>query len=272
MKSSTVQRVLFLLIPVNKDLKQIHIWERQKYCQFRLIKTFRKVLFYSTVLGNRTIYGSWDMKCTRQNCFAILGHFLLFYSPNSLKNKSLKKYLKKKKKRLEISSFYTSVPKTIIIGYTVLEIWHVTGVIVIFHFGLYFSILPPPPKQPKKWKIQKMKKKHVNIIILHKCTKNHDHMLCCSWDMLCDRCNCYFSFWVIFCPFNPLRAQKIKISKNEKVPGDTIILHKCAKNNNHMLYSPFLQWPLTAPKMKFQRNEKKPRDIIILHMYTRNYD
>ena len=140
MKSSTVQRVLFLLIPVNKDLKQIHIWERQKYCQFRLIKTFRKVLFYSTVLGNRTIYGSWDMKCTRQNCFAILGHFLLFYSPNSLKNKSLKKYLKKK-------------------------------------------------KTPG------------DIIILHKCTKNHNHRLYRSWDMARDGCNCYFSFWAILFHF-----------------------------------------------------------------------
>ena len=30
-----------------------------------------------------------------------------------------------------------------IIGYTVPEIWHVTDVIVIFHFGLYFSLLPP---------------------------------------------------------------------------------------------------------------------------------
>ena len=31
-----------------------------------------------------------------------------------------------------------------------------------------------------------------------------------------DRCNCYFSFWAIFCPFTPLTAQKIKTLKNEK--------------------------------------------------------
>ena len=122
--------------------------------------------------------------------------------------------------------------------HTVLEIWHVTGVIVIFHFGLYFSILPPPPKQPKKWKNQKMKKKHGNIIILHKCTKNHDHMLCCSWDMVCDRCN-YFSFWVIFCPFTSLTAPKMKISKKmKKKPGDIISLHSCTKTHDHMLYFP----------------------------------
>ena len=32
-----------------------------------------------------------------------------------------------------------------------------------------------------------------DIIILHKCTKNHDHMLYCFWDMARDGCNCYFS-------------------------------------------------------------------------------
>ena len=35
------------------------------------------------------------------------------------------------------------------------------------------------------------------------------------WDMVHDRCN-YFSFWVIFCPFNPLTAQKLKIFKKWK--------------------------------------------------------
>ena len=33
--------------------------------------------------------------------------------------------------------------RLMIIGYTVPEIWHVTDVIVIFHSGLHFSLLPP---------------------------------------------------------------------------------------------------------------------------------
>ena len=41
--------------------------------------------------------------------------------------------------------FYTSVPKIMIIGYTVPEIWHVTDVIVLFYFGLFFAFLPSPP-------------------------------------------------------------------------------------------------------------------------------
>ena len=74
---------------------------------------------------------------------SVIFHFWLFFAllpPNLPKKWKLKK---KEKKSLEISSFYTSVPKIIIICYTVPEIWHVTDVIVIFQFGLFFALLPP---------------------------------------------------------------------------------------------------------------------------------
>ena len=61
-----------------------------------------------------------------------------------------------------------------------------------------------------------MKKTPGDIIILHRYTKNSYHMLFCSWDMVCDGCNCYFSFWAIFSPFNPLTAQKKKSSEKWK--------------------------------------------------------
>ena len=67
-----------------------------------------------------------------------------------------------------------------------------------------------------------------DIIILQKCTKNHDHMLYCSCDMAHDRCNCYFSFWAIFCSFNPLPAQKIKRKKKEKKSCEIPSLYTCA--------------------------------------------
>ena len=47
-------------------------------------------------------------------------------------------------------SFYTSVPKTMIIWYTVPEIWHEADVIDIFHFGLFFALLPPQLAQKMK--------------------------------------------------------------------------------------------------------------------------
>ena len=59
-----------------------------------------------------------------------------------------------------------------------------------------------PPKNQKYQNIEKLKKITWDIIIFHKCTKNHDQMLYYCWDMACNRCNCYFSFWTIFCTFN----------------------------------------------------------------------
>ena len=77
------------------------------------------------------------------------------------------------------------------------------------------------------WKnFEKMRKKPGDIIVLQKCTKNHVHMLYCSWDMAQDGCNCYFSFWAI--------CWKIKIKKKKKMkttPGDIIILGKCTIND-----------------------------------------
>ena len=63
-------------------------------------------------------------------------------------------------------------------------------------------------------------------------------MLCCSWDVAHDECNCYFSFWTIFfpfCPPNSLKNENFNKKKVIKTPGD-IILHKCTKNHDHMQY------------------------------------
>ena len=84
----------------------------------------------------------------------ILGYFLPFYLPNSPKNQNLEKV----KKTLEISSFYNSVPKIMIICYTVPEIWCVTDVI-ISHFWPFFALLPLTA-----WKM-KIKKQKTNLEI-----------------------------------------------------------------------------------------------------------
>ena len=122
------------------------------------------------------------------------------------------KIFKKWKKHLEISSFYKSAQKIMIICYTVPDIWHVTDVIVIFHFGLF---LPFIPKSPKNQNSKRMKKTPADIIILQLCTKNHDHILYCSWNMACNRYNCLacnryncFSLWVIFLLFYPANSPK----------------------------------------------------------------
>ena len=103
----------------------------------------------------------------------------------------------------------------------------------------------------KTWKIKILKKwkKTLGDIILHKCTKNQEHMLHCCWDMTHDGYNFYFSFWDI-CPFTPL---KMKIIKNEKGPGDIIILHMCTKNYGHMMYS---SWDIVSSGETDRQTEK----------------
>ena len=91
-----------------------------------------------TIKDKHMMYDSWDMNHDRE-CFAILRYFLPFYSPNNPK----KQNEKKREKCLEISSFYNSVPKIMIICHTVTEIWCITDVIIIFYFGLCFALLPP---------------------------------------------------------------------------------------------------------------------------------
>ena len=77
-----------------------------------------------------------------------------------------------------------------------------------------------PAKNPKTKILKKWKKLEISgdIILLHKSTKNYDHMPYCFsfWDMEHDRCNWYFSFWAIFCPFPPSHHEKWKFQKNEK--------------------------------------------------------
>ena len=66
------------------------------------------------------------------------------------------KISKKWKTGLEISSFYTILPKTMIIGHTVLETWCMMDVI-IFHFGLFFALLPPNSLKNENLKYEKRK-------------------------------------------------------------------------------------------------------------------
>ena len=89
-----------------------------------------------------------------------------------------------------------------------------------------FTPPPHPSNSTKNQNFIKWNKNTLRYIILHKCTKKHYHILYCSWDMACDTCNFYFSFYAIFCILTPPTAQKIKISKKwKKMPGNIIILH-----------------------------------------------
>ena len=119
------------------------------------------------------------------------------------------------------------------------------------------------------------------------CVQNYDQMMHGSWDMVRNRCNCYFSFWAIFCPFIPLTAKKIKILKKwkKKMPGDIIIWHICTKNYDQMMYGSwdmvrngciyFSLWAifcpftlLTAWKIKILKKWKKHQEISSFYIWS----
>ena len=91
------------------------------------------------------IYGSWDISYNIQIFFSHLWPFFVLLPANSPKNENIKKM---KKKHLEISSFYRSVPKIMIIPYNVPEILHDAmthdGCNYYFSFWAIFALLPPP--------------------------------------------------------------------------------------------------------------------------------
>ena len=111
---------------------------------------------------------------------------------------------------------------------------------------------------------------------LHKC------ILCCSWDMARDRCNCYFFHFGLFValltPPPSLTTRKIKMKKSTWRYHFT----HCTINDNHMMYrswsmehdrqnflsfwtffSPFP--PLTTHEIKIKKTKQKktPGDIIL---------
>ena len=93
------------------------------------------------------------------------------------------------------------------------------------------------PENPKNQNFEKMKKSNGDIIILHVCTKNHNHMMFDSWDREWDGWN-FLWFWAIFCPFTPSNnSENQNFEKIKKGPRDAIILHMCTKNHNHMMYA-----------------------------------
>ena len=152
--------------------------------------------------------------------------------------------------------------------------WQTEFFIILGYFLPFY-----PLKCPKNENFKKMKMTSGGVIILHKCTKNYDHKVYCSWDMVCDGCICYFSFWVIFCPFIPLTCPKNEnFKKMKKRPEDIIILHKCTKSHDHMVYCSwdmacdrcnyFSFWVifcpftlLTAPQKKISKKWKKCLEI-----------
>ena len=96
---------------------------------------------------NLMMYDSWDKERNRQ-IFFHFDYFLPFYRPSPLspltthRNKILKKWKKLTEIPSEILSFYTSVPKIMIICYAVPEICCVTCKCYFSFWAIFCSFTP----------------------------------------------------------------------------------------------------------------------------------
>ena len=168
------------------------------------------ILHKYTKNHNHMRYSSWDMEWGKE-FFGILVHFLPFFA-----------ILPIRKKPIDIIILYMcAINENHMMCVSLdMECNRQNFFLILDHF-LPFN----PTNNPKNQTFWTHKRTPGDIIILHKCTENHDHMLYCSWDMVHHRCNCYFSFWSAFCPFTSLTARKSKLKKKlKKSPEDIIIL------------------------------------------------
>ena len=104
-------------------------------------------------------------------------------------------------------------------------------------FLSFWAILCPfCPLTTWKIKILKLKKTSCDIIILHICTINDNHMMYGSWDIECNRENFFviLDHFFLFYPLNNLKNQNFE--KMKITPREIITLHMCAINDNHMMY------------------------------------
>ena len=106
------------------------------------------------------------------------------------------------------------------------QIWSVTDRIFC-HFGAFFDLLPP--YKLKNQNFEKLKKGLGDIIILHNCTKNHDHIHTVPeiWHVTDVIIVFHFALFFALLPL---------FKKMEKKPGDIITLHMCTKNYDQMMF------------------------------------
>ena len=135
---------------------------------------------------------------------------------------------------------------------------------------------PFTPWQPRKSKCWEIKNIPGDIIILHMCTINDNHM--CLVPEIWSTIDKFFVILDHFLPSYPTNNPKNKYfekmkKKKKKTSRDIIMLQRCTINDNHMLYGswdmerdrqnslsfwtffcPFT--PLTTWKINFWKNEK----------------
>ena len=140
--------------------------------------------------------------------------------------------------------------------------------------------LPFYPLTTQKIKI--LKKAPGDIIILHMCSINDNHVIMVpqTWSTT-DRIFCHFGLFFVLLPPNNSKNQNF--TEIKKAPGDIIIFHMCSINDNHVImfpqtwsttdrifchFGPFfvLLPPNNQKNQNFAKMKKRPADYHFTHV------
>ena len=143
------------------------------------------------------MYGSWDTEHDRKN--VIFGYFLPFYLPNNRENQNFGK-MKKNPGAIIILNMITINENHMMYDSLDMEHDRQFFFLILDHFLPFYT--PVPPNNPENQNFEKLKKATGDIIILHKCTINNNHMIYGSYGMW-SAPDFFLSSWAIFCPFTP---------------------------------------------------------------------
>ena len=115
----------------------------------------------------------------------------------------------------------------------------------------YFLPFYPPLTTRKIQMLKKGKKTPGDIILLHMCTLNEDHMMYVSWDNIRYHRQSFLSFRAIFCPFPLLTTQKIyvltKWKKHFEISSFYIWVYTTDANHHHT-------WDIKCDRQNFCTN------------------
>ena len=148
---------------------------------------------------------------------------------------------------------------------------------IFCHYHLFFALLPPyGPRKSKFWKNEKHTWRHYPFTNAYHKWQSYDKWFF-RYRMQQTKC------FVI----SGLTAQKIKVKKKKKTPGDITILHMCSKKFDQMMYASwdmvhdrcnyFSFWaifclftPITSQKIKILKTWKNSwRYIHFIYVYQK---
>ena len=177
--------------------------------------------------------------------FVILDHILPFYPPQQPRKSKFWKNEEQSWRYYHFTHVYHKW-RSYDLWFLRYGVWQTEVFVILDHFLPFY-----PPNNLENQSFEKIKNNLGDIIILHMCIINNNHMIYSSWDMECDRQN-FLSFWAIFYPFTHLTIRKIKVLKKLENPGDIIILQMCTINEIHMMYA---SWGMERNRQNLPKNQ-----------------